>query len=576
MQSPKIHDVTLIIDKVEQTDKTQLVTFTIIDIILHFRPTQLIKIRETSISKVLSPERATSRTLVIYVYAARTPPRQYKQREISINTWNVSYTTETPKLLVVTILEQEEATFDRFLYFLWRSRILNSAVLEVTHCREPRNPCLIVHRYNPFSEHYTKEPYSKEIDFFPDKLRNMHGHPFYLTQSKQYPPLVIKRNPDDPTRIRIQGTAAGYIIALSIAMNATLILNEKAAIYGSYQYGYPKVYTSEHEQFELDLYSLLVVLTNYPNNAVISVPIMTERTCFCVPLIFETPTISPWNIFITVLVGSLAISVIRLFLASLKINWRLGSAMNVVRLMLGIGIEDELKTFTEKVLFLWLVIATTRYSSIFYTELFDLGVITDQELRIRNMKDLEDSGLRVFLGDDLYVYLSDMEIPDKVRSRMTIHNKSEFAKNLARMDTYRSQAGLISENLCQILSVKSFTLNKTIMKVSDFCPGMQPMALPLAWRSPYRDRVNDVFLRVQESSLANWQALRFTTVLNVIAARQRFHDKENVKSVIPEDRVLKLVFLGYLVSFFIFIGEVLVQRSRFGKRGGCDRFKRSI
>lgn len=71
-------------------------------------------------------------TYTNYVYSGRTVSDVQSRRDIVFK-WNVSYIGKVLKLLLTTILDEEQVNFDKFLSFSMRFGILYGITLEATY-----------------------------------------------------------------------------------------------------------------------------------------------------------------------------------------------------------------------------------------------------------------------------------------------------------------------------------------------------------------------------------------------------------------------------------------------------------
>lgn len=67
-----------------------------------------------------------------YVHCGRTVSDVQSRRDIVLK-WNVSYIGKVVKLILTTILDEEQVNFDKFLSFSMRFGILYGITLEATH-----------------------------------------------------------------------------------------------------------------------------------------------------------------------------------------------------------------------------------------------------------------------------------------------------------------------------------------------------------------------------------------------------------------------------------------------------------
>lgn len=66
------------------------------------------------------------------MYSGRTVSDVQNRRDIVLK-WNVSYIGKVLKLILTTILDEEQVNFDEFLSFSMRFSILYGITLEATH-----------------------------------------------------------------------------------------------------------------------------------------------------------------------------------------------------------------------------------------------------------------------------------------------------------------------------------------------------------------------------------------------------------------------------------------------------------
>lgn len=118
----------------------------------------------------------------------------------------MSYINEISKLLAIIILNEKELYFNEFLFFYGDPEFFIRQFYNFTYYAD------FVDLISPIDTPKSFAVQEGLFHFFHDKLRDLHGSPFYITSmSNQYPYIIMT----DLFDVEFVGTMADYLYAIS-------------------------------------------------------------------------------------------------------------------------------------------------------------------------------------------------------------------------------------------------------------------------------------------------------------------------------------------------------------------------
>ena len=179
VQSTKTFDVIVLIRNPGAHDNTARVISTVSEALSRSTPTQYMDITQRPASTATL---ATSRTLIIYIYACQPKLQRESWERIVHDPWSVWHSSYAPNILLLLVEDVPHVKIKDFLLYLWSKKIINVEVLEILPPEAVHEQLAIVaHQYDPFTNDYTEiSDFRKPISWYPDKLKNMNKRPFYI------------------------------------------------------------------------------------------------------------------------------------------------------------------------------------------------------------------------------------------------------------------------------------------------------------------------------------------------------------------------------------------------------------
>ena len=171
------------------------------------------------------------------------------------------------------------------------------------------------------------------------------------------------------------------------------------------------------------------------------------------------------------------IGIVLLFLivsTLLVVDRHLRHPMYLMNMLLSFSVTRMPTTLTEKILFLCLVIASGRYTTMFYAELLDVALV-NQEIEINDFNDLEKSHLDVMVDKFIYPELLNMpDIPDAVKKRMQPMHAEVLLHSLYNATSFQNASYFLDRDFCNALATaKHDPSGQSILKLTNLCVTFQ-------------------------------------------------------------------------------------------------------
>lgn len=534
VKSTNTQDAIILIQNLHRDENTGRVISIVSETLYKLIPTQSI-----DITRSLEPTNlATSRTLIIYIYACQSKLGHEAWRKMVSDLFSVWHSFHVPRVLLLLVEEDVDAQIEEFLKYLWSRKILDVAILEILPSeRQDQQFKLVAHQYNPFTKnHVEKWNPENTFDWYPNKVKNMHGEPLYVHE--------------------ITGDKINAMVSLSLSIyrGISLLLIKDLM-------NFTVTVTTNKSEADVFLFEYNYI-TEIDQNTDYDGILYDSKVCLVIPTL-PTKTISLWNFIGMIVFG---ISVVLLFLLVsqfLVTDSRLKQPMYVMNLLLGFSVTRSPTTLPEKILFLCLAAASSRYTSMFYTELFDLALV-DQEIKINNFDDLAKSGLIVMVDKYFYPEIMNMtEVPTNVKSILRPMQSMLVLQSLLVTTTPPANTSyffeLDSGHLITSRRLKSS--GKPILKLTTLCLPIKYVLYTVQKRSPYKEELHHSFLRLSSSGYMDYVQKNMSE--SEALGSEKLRRNSNVTtSTIKIPFPFLLLFFGHGISLIVFLGEILVHKLR--------------
>lgn len=477
---------------------------------------------------------ASSRTLLIYIYASNDDINDAELNAMLDDINLISHPKHMPKLMLIIGSNKDTLDRRRPLEYLWDQKLFDVIILEVSfhsRCSEP--VFVAVHRFNGFNEYYSREiVYKGDIDWYPNKLRDMHGGTFKVMFEDKRPYGTLENG-------TVGGLARLFMNALSDAMNGTVVytssLRENDMKYNAEGLVYEDWYSTQHEH---------------------TVAIGDDRICALVPAMPPAKyLIDFWSIIITILFGFLLAAVMWCVSVIMNVNERVRDPLNLIGLILHMGPLYKSRSLVEKILFITMVMTVEEYMIIFQAELLEFVVEFAVNTRVSTFQDLYNTGLKVVVSPVVYDEIAATEGLSPVFMKRFVSSIDEL-QNENGMDT--SKAYFMSEIEGKLKETKLKRMyGKWRFRLSDLCVLSHYRVHGLRMKSPFKNEVNSVLLALVESGFVGKYVDDFWK-------DEKSGRKSDSGMMSLRDHSVYVAYLviivGHVISFIVFLGEIIADR----------------
>lgn len=473
---------------------------------------------------------ASSRTLLIYIYASNEDINDAELNAILNDINLISHLKHMPKLLLIIGLNKDTLDGRRQLEYLWNQKLFDVIILEVSfHSRYSEPVFVAVHRFNGFNEDYSRVTvYEGDIDWYPNKLRNMYGGTFKVMFEEVHPYGTLENG-------TVGGMAKLFMNALSAAVNSSVVhtsdLQENDMRYNAEGLVYEDWYSTQHEH---------------------TVAIDDDRICALVPAMpAASVMVDFWHIIITILFGFLLVAIVWCVSLIMNISERVRDPLNTISLIYGMSPLYGPRSLVEKILFVAVVMTVAEYTIIFQTELLEFVVEFAVSTRVSTFQDLYNTGLKVVVTPIVYNELAAIEELSPEFMKRFVTDEHELQNKDGKVDILKVY--FMSEISGKLAENKLKRKGK-LFKLSDLCLLSHYRVHRLPMKSPFKNEINSVLLSLVEFGFVEKYIDDFWK-----------NEKTGRKSEITlNDHSVYVAFfiiiVGHIISFIVFLGEIITGR----------------
>lgn len=503
---------------------------------------------------------ALSRDLLVYIYVSQREPDIVEGELIADDLRRFVYTHNRPKVLVLMILRQSSLDLEVFFQALWSRNILNVIVVGYHRSNEQSTT---VHRYDPFTDSLTAEPYSANTtEWFTDDFPDMQGYPLLY--------LYLRRPPYSDTVLtstgetwELKGVDLMTVQTLADKMN----FNDIAKVLSH------NVYFETHPNGTTtgilpDLISgrydaLFTTLPIFLDDEVqFTDTIHVETWCFVVPRLpvqknFFAFSDTGIRLFIT---SFSIIGISWLCAKFMKLDPNRWHPLSIIGIMLASSFPPAPTRIHERIVFLSIFAACARYSSSFFGELTSLSLESNHHVRFDCLSDLINSDLTLMIFSDM------TDIVTQDEAFLESHDTDKKMKIMTRigdcleaMLMHQNVSCFMERGWAKLAVVNNMRDGQSMLRITKLCYLWLPTGYIFPKGSPYINRVNDLLLMLKESGIRDmWQRVylrnetRETSENNMVN-----HDRMNFTYVGVFQPMLSVLKFGYFISILVFFGELI-------------------
>ena len=495
-----------------------------------------------------------------------------------VNPINFIIETSTPNirpkcLFLFLSSNAKSSNFEELLLKMWQKQFLDVTVLEVVN-DESKNQNQFsnthrtidtVHFFNPFNNSYTVQIYTSQIEWFPNKLQNLHGFGLKVGLFNRPPTAYVTKN-SSFYPIEASGIDVKLANTLSEKMNFSIIpLQTRDGNFGNFNCNpahsegfLKKVFFNEIQFIVAHGVGVRICANKVPVEYTV---LGLEKFNILVPIIEKETVVlvGKWEFFLTTMLIVLMTTSIWIISHLLKLQSRCWRFLEIIGLTLQVAIPDQPRNFKERILFIGIVASGIMYASEIYAGLAAFQFKTDLQEQINTLEDFYQAGLKLLAHPNVATIITEdtqgvlQEVVNN--SIRTVDMITDCYSRMQEKDTACLIRSIEAEHLIQMSKNENCVSRVKIIEESVWV-SLRVMFLESS--SPYTERFNDIAEKFFEFDLGfKWTETRTSK------SRMKWSNKEITarKDIIPKSTLsvlLLIILVGYAGSIMIFVGEIVV------------------
>ncbi|KAG6794672.1 hypothetical protein HZU73_10237 [Apis mellifera caucasica] len=504
-------------------------------------PTNLVSFND-SIPIELPEIDATESTLILYSYVAKDFPDRRRREDIARF---IEHCQNRSKVLLVTRLEEMNCNFEGFLKQIWYDELIDMTVLELSPSK--RSITMNVHRYNPFANVYDRSPYTPTLDWFPNKMTDLHGHPFRATvlEREGYVNLTVDSR-DYP--VSYKGPDVKLLRTLARIMNFTIVMQPNNDALTSLMDGdldiiIPKLPLFPDPRFDLLDHTL---------------PFEYEKWCPVVPITYQVNAIET-RAFAAIIANIVILLAFWAVSALLRFERRLWQPLKIFGILIAASVSMRPGRTLERIVFFLVVLASTVYSANLYVDLTSVTMADTMETEYKSYEDLDESGLTPVVLHMIFnvtFFTDDQAFNSLKRKAIADEDMDDCTEVLSR---YRNVTCFMELRGINALIYSQARRDTATMKVCrNLCYAEPHATYFLRKHSPFRGKFDAIISRLEAAGIRKKWHYDFVG---------KFFPKKGrpvKRNLYESSLVWNLVYIGvigFLASIVAFFCEILVYRA---------------
>lgn len=492
-----------------------------------------------------------------------------------------------PKCLIISICNGSNCSYGNLLRQMWSEHYLDVTVLQFARENISKNGFqnlhsikAKIHYFNPFTDVYESFQFSRQIDWFPDKLRDMNG--FNLKAGLiPYPPLSIITFNATGHLSNYKGSdiIAFEVLARKLNFSTTLIASRNLQL-GSFNFTtgtgtgmLRKLLTNE---VNILISTLVTVLPTKLFLDEFSIMINQDSLTAIVPVLpGRVEELQQSFHYLTMIGLAMIIGSIHLASRIMKFDALKWQPDIIMKVLLGMSSPREPTTTPDRILFTSTLIVGFCYASSFFGDLTSDNLEVTREMQINTFEDLDKSELVPVIHPNIYI--------------SAFNHSEEALRNLKKKAVLRANSTFVDEvikykNISSVqLGIYAVGAVESARNIYGRSP-IKIMKQPF-WRSrtimhfergsPYKERLNEVLIRIRESGLRNkWDGM-YSSDPSTFDTKTKSRESSEVDDLGRvthlRSRLIFVILHGYVLSILVFIAEIVlnqIQRWIKRKRAG--------
>lgn len=505
---------------------------------------------------------AMSRDLVVYIYVSERGPDIVEGELVAKDTKRFIHDRVRPKVLVLMILHRPCHDLAALFRAMWSKKILDAIVVEYSKSEYSDKYSTSVHRYNPFIDSHTEEPYSVDIEWFTNDFPNMQGYPlvYAFTRRPPYSDIVSTSKGQE-----LKGIDKILSEIFADKMNFTGIpkIITKAIFFHVMPNGSQHGIMIDISSGKYDAHLVTLPMSGHFDSVQFTIiytyPLFIENWCFVVPKLLAKQNFMVGAAIRLLLISFSIVGIFWLCSRFMKFNPDRWHSLRIVGIILTASFPPAPIKLHERIVFLSILAVSAFYSSIFFAQLASTGSESDHYVRFDHLQDLMNSNLVLMMHENILdiikLYNNDFKyhVRESGKRILKISSTDICLKDLLM---YQNVSCFMNENWAKLFTVNNMRNGETVIKTTKLCYLSAPIGYVFSAGSPYVNRVSDLFLMLASGGIHDkWHREYLRNETNITF--QINQDHANFKYVNIFQPTIYILIIGYSISAFVFIGELI-------------------
>lgn len=438
---------------------------------------------------------------------------------------NMSPITSIPKSLLISPTEYSSDKLNKIFSKAWSLKFLDFSI--ITTLSDGQHTFVT---YNPFSNDLTTKYLSEIDEFFPDKLKNVHGYPL-KTRVFHAPPILMIETKDNKI-LKVNGTSFSRIQIVAKKLNFKLefvenFKNESVSTFTT-------VDNLELNEINVTPVGFLVRKIFQNRNILIGNPMDLAKVVVVAPVIKKPVIDLSENMFMIILSFLIIMMIFLTFVRSLKFETNYWNIFYIFGILIS---NPTLKPQrrASKIIFITIAILSIIFSNAYFSTLANVKLkFVDEE--INSYEDLDRLNIPIYSPA---IYINNGR--EKIRKLVfkEIDSIDKCIELLMRTDKAACVSTLQKAKHFSEINRDSF--NEPVMKITDLTFQYQLDAYMYERASPFAEKIEKVLRQIFESNLISIFESLAKSKIQIIVSKQ----STLVEEILLRKIILIILFTGY-------------------------------
>ena len=474
-----------------------------------------------------------------------------------------------PKCLMITLSKRGKLSYHKLLHNMWSNYFLDFTILEIEENQDKAGSLLwnryrlvtTLYNFNPFTEIYNNQKYTRKIKLFPNKLLDLNGFEMKVGSFDLPPYLYVERN-SSGYPIKVSGPDALFAKALSKQMNFRISEIPSQDVW------FGRWHCNDESQRTAFAYLLgnnsIRFITNQggtvPNCEGGSVDSQITGSVFYCALIPILPAkktkdaASPTTKWIYL---AILVFLIRIITILMNFDNDIWPWLEILRASLGFSTPREPSKLSERIVFVSVFIAFSIFSCNIFAMLTETKLTKKLEMPIDTLAELIRTNLVPVTTEnnlDVMREQTDPVMQELARKSSIVLDNQDCIDMLVQG---KNVACIIRESTALIAIRKHRDANNDpVMKILKERVFLPPKVIYFEPNSPYVRQVDVIILRLIQSGLIyHWEKQSSAPSRK----SNRWDIEEEIESVEVLVPLIFFITFGCTLSILVFICELLVK-----------------